>query len=230
MPAVPSTATATTSTSSTSPPLTQGPGRRTAAPVPWLRRRVNSERQPPDGSDDLVIVARALRPHGVRGEVVVEVLSDNPERLQPGAALVAAGTESDRLLAVPGRPVTVTASRPHRGRMLVRFTGVADRDDAEALRGRYLTVPRDSVPGAEPGTYYHFELVGCRCRDAAAGELGQVVDVLEDGGGVLLAVEDGERRLLVPFVAAFLRRVDVKGRNIELELPAGLIETCASTS
>jgi len=166
-----------------------------------------------------------LRPHGVRGEVVVESRTDNPERFAPGA----------RLLAGPDDELEVAESRPHRGALLVRFTGIDDRDAAETLRGRDLAVPEETVPEAPEGTYYHYQLLGCRVRDAAAGELGEVVDVAEDGGGLILVVEGeapggGRRRVPVPFVAALLRRVDVGRREIEVELPEGLVEACASRS
>lgn len=168
-----------------------------------------------------VVVARVLRPHGVSGELVVQALGDNPQRLAPGSELLAAGT---------GRRLRVTAARAHSGRMLVCFDGIDGRDAAEALRGTVLEVERSRVPALPAGEYYHFELVGCRCRDLAAGELGEVVEVTEDGGGLLLIVDDGRRRVPVPFVRAFLRRVDVERGVIELELPEGLLDTCASTS
>ena len=175
--------------------------------------------------DGTVLVGRVLRPHGLRGEVVVETTTDNPERFAPGA----------RLLAGPAGPLEVGEARPHRGALLVRFAGVDGRDAAEALRGRDLAVPADAVPAPPQGTYYHFQLLGCRVRDAAAGDLGEVVDLVEDGGGLILVVEGeapggGRRRVPVPFVGALLARVDVERREIEVELPEGLVEACASRS
>jgi 16S rRNA processing protein RimM len=85
------------------------------------------------------------------------------------------------------------------------------------------------VPPAEPGTYYYFELLGCRCNDGGQ-DLGEVVDLVEDGGGLLLIVAHGDQRIPVPFVERFLRGVDVVGKRIDLELPPGLLETCASRS
>jgi len=182
-------------------------------------------RPSPAAADGTVLVGRVLRPHGVRGEVVVETWTDNPERFVPGA----------RLLAGPAGALEVAEARPHRGALLVRFAGVGDREAADMLRGTDLAVPAESVPAAPEGTYYHFQLVGCRVRDAAAGELGEVVDLAEDGGGLILLVEGeapggGSRRVPVPFVGALLKRVDVERREIEVELPEGLVEACASRS
>lgn len=165
-----------------------------------------------------VTVGRIHRPHGLRGEVTVESLTDFDRRWQPGSVL---STDSGRLLEV-------VASRPHRGSLLVLFAGVEDRDAAEALRGELLEVERSAVPPAEAGSYYVFELVGCRCRDRTEGELGEVVEVVEDGGGWLLWVEQGSRRLPVPLVERFLVRVDVEAGEIDLDLPPGLVEICGS--
>lgn len=154
----------------------------------------------------------------------MESFSDVADRFSPGVELL--------VEARPGRPpcLTVEAVRPHRGALLIRFVGVSNRDAADALRGAVLEVPRETVPAPPEGTWYHFQLEGCRCRDARQGDLGEVVEVIEDGGGVLLAVEAEGRRLLVPFVRAFVREVAPDEGRIELDLPEGLIETCASKS
>lgn len=171
-----------------------------------------------------VTVGRVVRPHGVRGEMVVAVLSDVPGRFAPGNKLLMAREEGG-----PAEPVVVESERPHKGGAVIRLAGVEDRDRVEELRGRWLEVERSEVPPAPPGTYYHFELLGCRCFDGGR-ELGEVVDLAEDGGGLLLIVADGERRVPVPFVGSFLREIDVVGGRIELDLPPGLVEACASRS
>lgn len=191
-------------------------------------KKTTSEPTKPATAGDRVEVGRVLGPHGVRGEVAVESFSDVEERFSPGAELLTAPR--------PGLPprLTVETVRPHRGALLVRFAGVADRDAADALRGAVLEVPREAVPAPPEDTWYHFQLQGCRCRDARLGDLGEVTAVIEDGGGVLLAVDgpyQGERRrLLVPFVRAFVREVAPDEGRIELDLPEGLIEACASRS
>lgn len=162
-------------------------------------------------------------PHGVQGEVAVRVESDNPERFAAGSRLFA------RLSTGRERSLTVTAARAHRGGLLVRFEGVETRTGAEELQGATLEVSRTAVPAAEEGAFYYFELVGCRCRDRTLGFLGVVEEVIEDGGGLLLLVADGERKVPVPFVRAFVDRVDIEKGQIDLALPEGLVETCAST-
>lgn len=183
---------------------------------------------PAAGTSATVLVGRVLGPHGIEGEVTVEVLTDRPERFEPG----------ERLLAMPvagkqaGRWLTIAASRRHRGMVLVTFAEVPDRTAAEALGKVTLEVETAGLPPAPEDAFYHHELIGCRCVDARAGEIGTVEELIEDGGGLLLLVsevrEDGPRNVLVPFVKAFLRRVDVANGIIELDLPAGLLSTCAS--
>jgi len=170
-----------------------------------------------------VAVGRVLRPQGVRGEVVVQVLSDVPGRFQKGSRLLAV-REGEAPL-----PLVVAAGRPHKSGAVVRFEGFEDRDQAEALRALDLEVPRSEVPKAPRGTYYQFELLGCLCRNEGEA-LGRVVEVTEDGGGVMLIVEGEGRRVPVPFVKEFLRKVDVAEGRIDLALPPGLLETCASRS
>lgn len=171
-----------------------------------------------------VTVGRVIRPHGVRGEVTVAVLTDVPGRFDPGSRLLMAREEGG-----PAVPVEVVFSRAQKGGMVVRFAGIEDRDRAEELRGAWLEVELAQVPAAPPGTYYHYELLGCRCFDGGR-ELGKVVDLVEDGGGLLLIVSDGERQVPVPFVAGFLKDVDVATGRIDLELPPGLVDACASRS
>jgi 16S rRNA processing protein RimM len=172
---------------------------------------------------ETVTVGEIVRPHGVRGEVVVEVLSDVPSRFATGSELLL--HEAHRY-----RRLRVRCSRPHRGRLLVHFEDCDDRDTAEGWRGASLEVERAQVPEAPAGSYYQFELLECRCRDETLGDLGRVVELLEDGGGLLLQVGEGDRQLLIPFVEAFIRRIDTVAGEIDLRLPPGLVEACASTS
>lgn len=181
-------------------------------------------------SGDSILVGRVVRPHGVRGEVKVDVQSDVPDRFAPGRTLriVPGGRGS-------GFAAEILTSRPHKGALLVRFAGVDDRDAAESLRAARIEIEEDDVPPPPDGAYYHYQLVGCLCVDRREGEIGTVVGVVENGGGDLLVVEreaeDGAReRIPVPFADAFLGEIDVEGRRIELDLPPGLIETCISRS
>lgn len=185
-------------------------------------------------NSQLVIVGRVRRPHGVRGEVVVEPMTDAEDRFAPGRRLHAC-VAGDGQVGDPVRDLTVESSRPHAGAMLVKFESIDDRDQAGELRHAWLVVDRSQVGPAPAGTHYHFDLIGCECYDEALGLLGEVVDVVEDGGGSLLAVrplaESGsERQILIPFVQALLVIVDTDRGRIDMRLPDGLVEICTSGS
>lgn len=179
----------------------------------------------PDGSAfERVLVGRVGRPHGVRGELTVQVESDNPRRFEPGSVMIA------ELSSGGSRHLMVEASRPHRGGVVLRFAGVADRQAAQGLSGAKLTVSRQEIPPAPQGEVYHFELIGCRCSDRHSGDLGEVVDVVEDGGGLLLVVSGPQGVVPIPFVQAFIDELNLDSATLRVTLPDGLLEACASTS
>lgn len=169
---------------------------------------------------DSVVIGRVRKPHGVRGEIVVEILSDVPDRFCKGAEItvnLASGGRSE---------VTIESVAFGPSTARIRLVGFEDRDAVEPLRGAVLEIPRDRVPNAPEGQYYFFELIGCRCTDSKEGDLGEVVDVIEDGGGLLLKVKTADRELLVPFVRSYIEAINISDRQIDLDLPEGLTETC----
>jgi 16S rRNA processing protein RimM len=114
----------------------------------------------------LVVIGRVAKAHGIRGEVAVEVLSDVAGRFDVGATVT-----------LGGRPAVIASSRPHLGRLLVRFEGVADRNAAELLRGRTIEGEAADVSDAE--TYFVHELVGMAVLTADGAHLGRVSDHIE---------------------------------------------------
>jgi 16S rRNA processing protein RimM len=170
----------------------------------------------PQGEPDLVVVGRVGRPQGIKGEVTVEVRTDDPDaRFAPGSTLL-----SDE------GPLTVAQSRDHSGKLVVLFEGVADRNGAEALRGRVLQVDARTLPPLEDeDEYYDSQLVGLVVEQRDGTVLGSVVDVLHLPHGDVLAVDrDAGSELLVPFVRAMVPTVDVAGGRVVVELPEGLLE------
>ena len=173
---------------------------------------------------DSVVVGRVRKPHGLGGEVLVDVLSDVPGRLEVGADVVVSTTSGRRMSA------KIAAAGKGSATIRIKLEGFEDRDQAETLRGALLEVPFDQVPSAPEGAYYYFELIGCKCHDEAAGDLGTVAEIVEDGGGLLLKVELEGRELLLPFVKSYLKQVSVDDRRIDFCLPTGLVETCGFKS
>jgi 16S rRNA processing protein RimM len=167
----------------------------------------------------LVTVGRIGRPHGIRGEVTVEVRTDSPElRFAPGSVLT---TEPARI-----GPLTVAAARWHSGRLLLSVDGVSDRTGAEALRGAVLwsEVDDDEIP-EDPEEFFDHQLRGLTAYTADGAVLGAVDDVVHLPGQDLLSVRrEGGREVLVPFVAEFVPEIDVDAGRILLDLPAGLLD------
>ena len=167
----------------------------------------------------LVVVGRIGRPHGIKGEVTVEVRTDLPERrFAPGTVLV----------AEPARvgPLTVAAARWHSGRLLLSVAGVSDRNGAEALRGVILSaeVPDDEV-SEDPEEFFDHQLRGLAVRTVEGVEVGVVDDVVHLPGQDLLGVRrpDG-RETLVPFVAEMVPEIDVDAGFLVIDPPPGLLD------
>ncbi len=169
-------------------------------------------------------MGRVVKAHGVTGEVVVEVRTDDPDsRFAPGSALRAKRSRESG----QGRGYVVVAVRDHGSRLLVRLAGVADRESADALRGSLLVIDSDDLPPIDdPDEYYDHQLEGLAVRTASGRPIGTVAEVLHTAAGELLAVkpDDGQQDLLVPFVSAIVTSVSLQHRTIEIDPPDGLLD------
>lgn len=165
-----------------------------------------------ENKPEMILAARLIAPHGVAGLVSAEPFSDNPARFQPGAEFFLAD----------GRSLSLTRASRHKGRLLLGFSGVADRDGAEKLRGRDLLIPAASVPPLPDGAYYHFQLVGLTVQEKGA-VLGVLTDVLTYAANdvYVLSRADGGQTL-IPALKSVVRQVDLAAGVMEVELPAGL--------
>ncbi|WP_205862131.1 ribosome maturation factor RimM [Planosporangium thailandense] len=173
----------------------------------------------------MLVVGQIVRPHGILGEVVVNVRTDDPaERFAPGSVLV---TDPGKRVAPQVPPtLTVETVRPHQGRLLIVFDSVYDRDIAENLRGVLLCVDSETLPPSEdPDEFSDFELVGLAAVTREGEPLGEVIRVDHAPASDLLVLRrpDG-RSALVPFVKAIVPEVDVAGGRVVLTPPEGLFD------
>jgi len=170
-----------------------------------------------------VVVGRIGKPHGVRGEVTLDVRSDEPERrFVPGAVLLA---EPPRGSAYPHATLTVTRARWHQTTLLVSFEEMADRNAAEAARGVLLRaeIPADETP-EDPDEFYDHQLVGLAVHDLDGSPLGEVTGLVHGGAQDLLTVRTPEGRdALVPFVKALVPEVDLAGGRVVIADRPGLV-------
>lgn len=169
-----------------------------------------------DETPDLVVVGRIVKPHGIRGELAVDVLSDVPGRLDAGTEVV-----------VDGARRTIRSSRVHQGRVLITFDGVPDRTAAEQLRG--ATVEAEPVDLADSDVYWAHELVGMAVVSETGQPLGIVTDLIElpdTAGYDLLEVDLDGTTWLLP-AADDLVEVAVTPDDVEVlvvvDPPAGLL-------
>jgi 16S rRNA processing protein RimM len=168
--------------------------------------------------DDTVVVGRIGRPHGVRGEVTVEVRTDDPDlRFVPGA--VFATDPASR------GPLTVAGVHWHSGTLLLRIEGVADRSAAEELRNTELLVAVDELPEIDdPDSFYDHQLVGLTARLADGSVLGEVTAVRHEAQDLLVVRRPEGAEALVPFVTAIVPTVDVAGGFLVVDPPEGLLD------
>lgn len=162
-----------------------------------------------------------VKAHGISGEVVVEIRTDDPAaRFAPGNTLRARNSRSGE-----ERNFVIDQARQHGGRLLVRLAGVHDRDGADALRGSLFLVDSDDLPPIdEPDTYYDHQLEGLRVRTTTGQEVGIVAEVLHTAAGELLAVRRDSAEVLVPFVGAIVTSVSLDDGSIEIDPPDGLLD------
>jgi 16S rRNA processing protein RimM len=170
-----------------------------------------------------VIVGRVGRPHGIRGEVVIGVRTDEPDlRFAVGATLGYGPTpDSD---ASSGQ-LQVASARWHSGQLLVAFAGVTDRTAAGELTGRWLSVDSSQLPATpDPDEFRDHELIGLSVRTSAGQAVGVVTDVLHYGQDLLVVRPPDGQEHLVPFVQAIVPEVDVAAGTIIIDPPPGLLD------
>lgn len=163
------------------------------------------------------VVARLGKPHGIRGEMTVEVRTDDPEdRFTPGSVF---GTEPDI------GPLTLTRARWHRDRLLLTFEEVTDRTRAEDIRNTLITAPSADTD-AESDAWYIDDLIGAEVVATTSGTpLGTVTAITPGAAQDLIHVElYGGKEVLIPFVEEIVPVVDVDNKRIEIDPPAGLLD------
>jgi 16S rRNA processing protein RimM len=169
-----------------------------------------------------VVIGRLGKPHGLAGEVTVELRTDEPERRFAGGTTVRA--ERPRGPSSPWPELTVAGTRWHRSTLLVRFEEISDRTAAESARGILLhaTVAADEFPD-DPDEFYDHQLVGLAAQDVDGRALGEVTGVLHGAQDILQIHTADGRDALVPFVAALVPEVDVPGGRVVVADRPGLV-------
>jgi 16S rRNA processing protein RimM len=177
----------------------------------------------------LLVVGQIGKPHGIRGESLVIVRTDEPEeRFVPGAVFT---TEVPRVDTAPGtyrvpEKLTLESLRWHQGRVIAQFEGIHDRSVAEALRGVLLQVDSaDVAPPDGPDEFLDHQLVGLRVVSVDGVEHGTVARVDHAPASDLLVLDKaGGGTALIPFVTQIVPTVDLPGGRVVVDLPEGLLD------
>lgn len=165
-------------------------------------------------------VGRVSRPHGVRGELRVVLLTDYPGRLGQHAYFYLASPDSPEMV----RRYPVEKLRRHKEVLLLKLGGCDDRNGAEELRGQLVQIPTEEAVPLEEGEYYDFQLIGVNVEAESGESLGQVVEVLKTGANDVYVVRGSWGEVLLPAVKDVVLKLDIEARQMVVNLLPGLLE------
>lgn len=168
----------------------------------------------PDGEPVYLVVGFLRRAHGVRGEMILDLHTDFPERFQTGRML---------LIGEERRPMTLASARPHAKGLLVRFKGVETPEAAGQFRNQWVYVLATDMPDLPEGKLYQHELFGFAVMDENGSLLGELVEILETGANNVYVVRNAEgKELLLPAIPSVVLDVDSERRIMRVHLLEGL--------
>ena len=165
----------------------------------------------------LLNVARIGRPHGVRGEVTIEVRTDSPEkRFAPGSKLT---TESGKF-----GPLTIESVRNNNGTLLIKFVEISDRNQAEELKNQILVAEIDLSKESGENEFHLQQILGCGAFLENGEKVGTIIDVVHIPGQDLLVIDHNGREVLIPFVSEIVPDIDIENRKITISEKEGLFD------
>ena len=168
----------------------------------------------PDGEPVYLVVGFLRRPHGVRGEIIMDVHTDFPERLQSGRKLFV-GEEH--------KPMSLSGSRPHAKGLLVKFKGIETPEAAGELRNQWVYVKSTDVPDLPEGKLYQHELFGFQVVDENNVSLGELVEIIETGANDVYVVRNEVgKEILLPAIPSVILETDTTRRLMRVHVLEGL--------
>jgi 16S rRNA processing protein RimM len=179
-------------------------------------KRRGSDRETISTEPRFMAIGRIVQPHGVRGEVSVEVLTDFPERFDT-IEIVYLGSASE------AEARQVKTSRWHQNRVLLSFEGCEDRTTAEGLRGLLVQIPIEEAMPLPEGEYYAHDLIGLDVLTVEGEALGRVNDILFTGANEVYVVVGPRGQILLPAIADVVERIDLGAGQIVVRLIDGLV-------
>ena len=170
---------------------------------------------PQKGEPVFLAVGKLRRPHGVHGEIIMDVLTDFPERLQRGMTLY---------VGPDHQPLLLRSYRPHAAALLVAFEGYDTPEQAGELRNRLAFVPVADRPPLPEGEYYHHQLIGLKVVSEQDELLGKVAEILETGANDVYVVRsEAGVEILIPAVDEFILNIDLERGEMRVHVVPGLL-------
>lgn len=170
----------------------------------------------PTDPDAQALIGRLGRPHGLKGDLLLDGSALSAEEL------LALGDVTWRGPHGATRSLHIRAAKAFMAKLQVRFAGIDSRESAGTLTNGDLWIERNRLPDPGPGQVYAFQLVGLRVETTDGRVLGTLADLLPSGAHPIYVVRDGERELLIPAVEPFVRQVDLEAGVVTVDPPAGL--------
>lgn len=168
------------------------------------------------GEPVYLAVGLLRRPHGVRGDILLTVLTDFPERLRPGTVL---------FLDEERRPVKITRRRPHNDGLLIGLEGVITTEQTAKYTGKTVFVRADDRPPLLEGEYYHHQIIGLQVVEENGKPLGRVSEILETGANdVYVVIDPAGHEILIPALKEVLLEINLVQQLLKVHLLPGLLE------
>lgn len=169
----------------------------------------------PTGEPLYLSVGFLRRPHGVKGEIIMDLHTDFPERMKKGRKV---------FIGEDHKPMTLTNVHPHQAGLLVKFGDIDTPEDAGLFRNQWVYVQTKDVPLPE-GRHYKHELLGLKVVDEAGNLLGELVEILETGANDVYVVRDGAgKEILLPNIPSVILDLDIGARTMRIHLLDGLAD------
>ena len=197
--------------------------------MPWYSARILLEAATVDSTTSYAIVGRIRKPQGIRGQVTVELLTDEPDAIfAPGRRVFAGTPDGDPAKPAPGSheppALHVESVQPFKDGLIVKFDVIDDRTMAERWRLRYLLVPMGELtPPGDDEVFVH-ELVGMQVQSRQGTALGVVTGTYELPQGLTLEVRTSHGDVLVPYRPSVIDEVDVRARMLTVDADSGLFD------
>ena len=182
---------------------------------------------------EFVTIARVAKTQGRHGEVAATLLTDFPELFEKRRKLFALGESGKGDQGGAAQPnrrkLELDEHWFHKGMVVLKFAGVDSINDAEALVGSEIQIPRSERAALGNDEFYVSDLAGCTVTDSGK-EIGRIKDVQFGSGEAPLLVIQGEKEYLVPFAAAYIEKIALEQKRLEMKLPEGMLELDAPLS